>query len=152
RGGGCRRQIRQARQVGDGCLRRSNGPRAEAGSPPGATSRSPSFRLPAPERLVLRVERLVRPRNQKPIVTSQRSKQLPNHLLVTESSLSTQGIGGSCGRQDAYGSPCPDGTLTGNPARRNSFIPPSRPVQLGAASTSACRTCRHSAASARGCS
>jgi hypothetical protein len=39
-----------------------------------------------------------RARTHQPIVTSQRAKQLPNHLLVNESSLSTQGIGGSCGR------------------------------------------------------
>ncbi len=37
-------------------------------------------------------------RNHQPIVTSQCSKQVPNHLLVNEPSLSTQGIGGSCGR------------------------------------------------------
>jgi hypothetical protein len=37
-------------------------------------------------------------RNHQPTVTSQNSKQGPNHLLVNEPSLSIQGIGGSCGR------------------------------------------------------
>src|SRR5260370_23383345 len=36
-------------------------------------------------------------RDHQPITTSQRSEQLPNHLLVNEPSLSTQGIGGCCG-------------------------------------------------------
>src|SRR5262249_7291713 len=57
-----RRHIRQARptQVGDGCLCRSNGPRAEAGPAPGATSsHSRSLDVRAPERFVLRIEWLV---------------------------------------------------------------------------------------------
>src|SRR5262249_61715349 len=36
--------------------------------------------------------------NHQPIVTSQNSKQLPNHLIVNEPSLSTHGICDSCGR------------------------------------------------------
>src|SRR5262249_22561065 len=83
------------------------------------------------------------------IVTSQRSKQLPNHLLVTESSLSIQGIGGSCGREDAYGSTCASVTPTGNRARKTSFIPPSSPLEIGAAGTASLSNCAYSASSAR---
>ena len=58
-----RRQIRQARpaQVGNGCLRRSNGPGAEAGpAPAAASSQSQCVGSPAPELSLLRVKWLVR--------------------------------------------------------------------------------------------
>jgi hypothetical protein len=54
---------------------------------------------------------------------------VPNNLLANEPSLSTQGIGGSCGNRDAYGNTFASGiTLPGNRARKTSFIPPSSPL------------------------
>jgi hypothetical protein len=50
----------------------------------------------------------------------------PNNLLVNEPSLSTQGIGGNCGRYDAYGSTFASLTLPGNRARKTLFRRPVR--------------------------
>src|SRR5215475_1189667 len=54
--------------------------------------------------------------------------EVPNHLLVNEPSLSTQGIGGRCGRYDAYGITFASVTLPGNCERKALFIPPSSPL------------------------
>src|SRR5262249_27093546 len=54
--------------------------------------------------------------------------KVPKNLLVNEPSLSTQRIGGSCGRREAYGSTCASVTLPGKRARKTSFIPPSSPL------------------------
>lgn len=54
-------------------------------------------------------------------------KTVPNHLLVNEPSLSTQGIGCDCGKQDADGSTFASDTLPGNCARKALFIPLQRP-------------------------
>src|SRR5262249_2035727 len=65
-----------------------------------------------------------------------------------EPSSSIQRIGGSCGREGAYGSTFASVTLPGNRARKTSFIPPSRPLYIGGAGTSSLSSCAYSSSAA----
>src|SRR6516165_11858783 len=75
--------------------------------------------------------------------------RVPNNLLVNEPSLSTQGIGGNCGRYDAYGSTFASLTLPGNRARKTLFIPPSSPLYIGEAGTLSLSNCANLTSSVR---
>src|SRR5262245_28881091 len=91
----------------------------------------------------------MRPTTRSPQDANVDQNNVPNHLLVNEPCLSAQGIGGSCGQCDANGSSLASVTLFGNRARKTLFIPPSRPLEIGAAGTSSLSNCAYSSSSVR---